>query len=124
MKTVLAVLATVLWVSAAWAQEPEVIDAANLDVLRAKVGTNVIVEGIVSKIGTTKDGGITFINIGAAAKQGFVAVIFRDNYPAFPEGFDKFRDKKVRVSGALTLFRSETPQIKLKAPEQITIVTE
>lgn len=123
MKTVLAVLATVLWVSAACAEEG-VIDAADLTTLRAKAGTDVVVEGIVSDIGTTKDGGITFINIGMAKKQGFVAVIFRDSYPAFPEGFDKFREKKVRVSGALTLFRSETPQVKLKSPEQITIITQ
>lgn len=123
MKTVLAVLATVLWVSAAWAQE-EVIDAANLEALRAKAGQDVIVEGMVSEIGTTKDGGITFINIGMAKKQGFVAVVFRDYYPVFPDGFDKFRNQKVRVKGAITLYKSETPQIKLTAAEQITIVPQ
>ena len=123
MKTALAVLATVLWVSAAWAQE-EVIEASNLEALRAKAGMDVIVEGLVSDIGTTKDGGITFINIGMAKKQGFVAVVFRDSYAAFPDGFDKFRNQKVRVNGAISLYRGETPQIKLKAPEQITIVKE
>ena len=123
MKSILAVLALVVGMSAAIAEEG-VIDAADLAALRAKAGTDVVVEGIVSDIGTTKDGGITFLNVGMAKKQGFVAVIFRDSYQAFPEGFDKYREKKVRVSGALTLFRSETPQIKLKSPEQITIVTE
>ncbi len=123
MKTVLAVLAAVLWVSAAWAQE-EVIDAANLEALRAKSGQDVIVEGMVAGIGTTKDGGITFINIGMAKKQGFVALVFRDAYPVFPEGFDKFRGQKVRVKGAISLYRGETPQIKLTAPGQITIVKE
>jgi hypothetical protein len=123
MKTVLAVLATVLWVSAAWAQE-EVIDAANLEALRAKAGQDVIVEGMVTDIGTTKDGGITFVNIGMAKKQGFVAVVFRDNYPAFPDGFDKFRNQKVRVKGAISLYKSETPQIKLTSAEQLTIVPQ
>lgn len=123
MKTVLAVLATVLWVSAAWAQE-EVIDAANLEALRAKAGQEVIVEGMVTDIGTTKDGGITFVNIGMAKKQGFVAVVFRDNYPAFPDGFDKFRNQKVRVKGAISLYKSETPQIKLTSAEQLTIVPQ
>ena len=123
MKSILAVLALVVGMSAAIAEEG-VIDAADLETLRAKAETEVVVEGIVSDIGTTKDGGITFLNVGMAKKQGFVAVIFRDSYQAFPEGFDKYREKKVRVSGALTLFRSETPQIKLKSPEQITIVTE
>lgn len=116
--------AIVVGMSAAMAEEPAVIDAADLETLRAKVDTPVVVEGLVSDIGTTKDGGITFINIGMAKKQGFVAVIFRDSYQAFPDGFDKFKDKKVRVSGTLTLFRSETPQVKLKSPDQITIVTE
>lgn len=123
MRTLLAVLATVVGMSVAWAEEA-VIDATDLAALRAKAGTNVVVEGQVSEIGTTRDGGITFINIGMAKKQGFVAVVFRDNYAAFTEGFDKFREKKVRVSGALTLFRGETPQIKVNSPEQLTIVTE
>jgi DNA/RNA endonuclease YhcR with UshA esterase domain len=123
MRTLLAVLATLVWISAARAEEG-VIDATDLAALRAKAGTNVVVEGQVSEIGTTKDGGITFINIGMARKQGFVAVIFRDSYQAFPDGFDKFREKKVRVSGALTLFRGETPQIKLNSPDQIQIVTQ
>ena len=122
MRTILAVFALVVGMSAAMAEDPVVIDAADLTALRAKAGTDVVVEGLVSDIGTTQDGGITFINIGMAKKQGFVAVIFKDSYQAFPEGFDKYRGKKVRVSGALTLFRSETPQVKLKTPEQITIV--
>jgi DNA/RNA endonuclease YhcR with UshA esterase domain len=124
MRTILATFALVVGMSAAMAEEPAVIDAADLETLRAKVDMPVVVEGLVSDIGTTKDGGITFINIGMAKKQGFVAVIFRDSYQAFPDGFDKFKDKKVRVSGTLTLFRSETPQVKLKSPDQITIVTE
>jgi hypothetical protein len=123
MKTILAVLAVVMCASVAGAQE-EVIDATNLEALRAKSGQEAMVEGLVSDIGTTKDGGITFINIGLAKKQGFVAVIFRDSYQLFPEGFDKFRNQKVRVTGPVSLFRGETPQIKLTAAEQITIVTE
>ncbi len=123
MKTVLAVLATVLWVSVSWAQEAA-IDATNLEALRAKAGQEVIVEGLVTDIGTTKDGGITFINIGLAKKQGFVAVVFRDNYPVFTDGFDKFRNQKVRVTGAISLYKSETPQIKLTSAEQLTIVPQ
>lgn len=122
MKTILAVIVAALAVTSVRAQE--VIDAANLDALRAKAGMDVVVEGVVTDIGTTKDGGITFVNIGAAKKQGFVAIVFRDAYQAFPDGFDKFRNQKVRVTGALTLFRGETPQVKLTAPEQITIVKE
>src|SRR5262245_19523290 len=97
MKTALAVLATVLWMSAAVAQEPEVIDATNLEALRAKQGQDAVVEGQVTEIGTTKDSSITFINIGLPKKQGFVALIFQRNLAAFPEGIDKYKNQKVRV---------------------------
>jgi hypothetical protein len=122
MKMLLAWL-TVLTIGVLAVQaEGPVIGAADLTALRAKSGTDVVVEGQVTEIGTTRDGGITFINVGMPRKQGFVAVVFRDDYQAFPEGFDKYREKKVRVSGVLTLYRGETPQIKLTSPEQIKLV--
>jgi len=103
--------------------QPEVVDASNLEALRAKVGLDAVVEGMVTKVGTTKEGGITFINLGLPAKQGFVAVIFKSDYTAFPDGFDKYRDQKVRVTGKIDLYHSETPEIKVKTPDQIAIVT-
>jgi DNA/RNA endonuclease YhcR with UshA esterase domain len=127
MKSLLSLAGVVLFATSVLAQDaaaPEVIDAANLDVLRAKAGTEVIVEGPVTDVGTTKTGGITFINIGAPKKQGFVAVVFQDNYGAFAEGFDKYKAQKVRVQGVVDLYRGEQPQIKLSSPDQITIVSE
>ena len=73
-------------------------------------------------MGATRDNTITFLNIGAGKKEGFVAVIFQDNYGAFPEGFDKYRGATVVVSGALELYRGEQPQIILRSPEQIRIL--
>jgi hypothetical protein len=106
------------------ADETPVLDAMDLDAIRAKAGTEAFVTGQVTEIGTTKDGGITFINIGMPKKQGFVAVIFRQNYADFPEGFEKYRSQKVKVRGAIDLYRTEQPQIVLRSPEQISIVTE
>ena len=105
-----------------FAQE-EISDATNLEALRAKDGVEVTVEGTVTEIGTTKDSTITFINIGAPKKRGFVAVVFQKNYAAFPEGFDKFRNQKVRVKGLLKLYRGEIPQVVLNTPGQISVVT-
>jgi OB-fold nucleic acid binding domain. len=122
MKMLMALLTVLAMGMTAVRADESVIDATDLTALRAKAGTNVAVEGRVTEIGTTQDGGITFINVGMPRKQGFVAVIFRDHYQAFPDGFDKYREKKVRVSGVLTLYRGETPQIKLTSPEQIAIV--
>jgi hypothetical protein len=100
------------------------MDATDLDALRAAAGTEVAVVGHVTDLGTTQDGGITFINIGLPKKQGFVAVVFRADYPAFPDGFDHVRNAKVRVSGVLELYRGDQPQIKLRSPEQITVLEE
>jgi hypothetical protein len=102
----------------------EVLDASNLDVLRSRAGTEAAVRGNVVSIGTTTDKNITFLNIGAPKKEGFVAVIFGDNYASFPEGFEKYRARTVIVRGAIELFRSEQPQIVLRSPDQITVVEE
>lgn len=125
MKSLLSLVGMVLVAASAFAQDAaEVVDATDLDALRAKAGTEAIVEGPVTEVGTTKDGGITFINIGAPRKQGFVAVVFQSNYGAFGEGFDKYKAQKVRVQGVVDLYRGEQPQIKVSSPDQITIVTE
>ena len=109
-------------VSAAFCEEPKVIDATELDQLRAQANQDVVVEGLVTDIGTTQTKSITFINLGLPKKQGFVAVIFKKNYGAFPDGFDAYKDQKVRVSGKLSLYQSDKPQIEVSSPEQIEIV--
>lgn len=111
----------VLLVAHTAAGEEERIDATDLDQLRASAGKQVTVVGHVTSVGTTQDGDITFINVGMAKKQGFVGVIFRKDYGAFPEGFDHFRNASVAISGVLDLYRSEQPQIKIRTPDQITI---
>ncbi len=108
--------------SLAPAQEPEVLDATNVEALRTHVGQDVVVEGPVTDLGKTKTNSITFINIGLPRKQGFVAVIFEKNYAAFPEGFDSYKGQTLRVSGKLDLYQGEQPQIEVRAPEQIQIV--
>ena len=136
MKTLLSLAGLVLFATSALAQEAaapapdaaapagEVIDAANLEALRAKAGMDAVVEGMVTEVGTTKGNTITFINIGAPKKQGFVALVFQSDLGAFPEGFDKYKAQKVKVSGVIELYKGEQPQIKVKTPDQITIVTE
>ncbi len=104
------------------AQEPEVLDAANVEVLRTHGGQDVVVEGPVTELGKTKTNSITFINMGLPRKQGFVAVIFEKNYAAFPEGFDSYKGQTLRISGKLDLYQGEQPQIEVRTPEQIQIV--
>jgi hypothetical protein len=100
------------------------IDSTNLDALREAVGTTATVVGNVTSVGSTQAGNITFINIGLPMKQGFTAVIFRANYDAFPDGFDKYRNQKVAVTGLLELYRNEQVQIALREAGQIRILEE
>lgn len=97
-----------------------VIQADNTAELQGKVGSEVVVEGVVKGVGKTSGDGITFLNFGDR-KTGFVAVIFRSSYDKFPEGFDKYKSQKVRVRGTLEMFKDQQIQIKVATPDQIEI---
>lgn len=97
------------------------LDSTDLDALRAAAGTDVSVRGPVTQIGTTQEGGITFINIGMPKKKGFVAVVFKSNYGAFPDGFSHLANKVVTVTGNLELYKSEQPQIVIRSADQIKV---
>lgn len=115
-------LLTAVCLSMAQAQEPTVLDATDVDALRAHAGQDVVVEGLVTEIGTTKTNTITFINLGLPRKVGFAAVVFQKNYGAFPDGFAAFKGQKLRVSGKLDLYQGDKPQIEIRSPEQVQII--
>ncbi len=104
------------------AAEAPVIAAEDTAGMESKVGTEVVVEGVVRNVGKGPNDGITFINFGDR-RSGFVAVVFRPAYDKFPDGFDKFAQQKVRVRGLLEKYRDQQLQIKLFTPDQIEIVT-
>ena len=103
------------------AAELAVIQAEDTTAMQSKVGSEVIIEGIVKNVGKGPNDGITFLNFGDR-KTGFVAVIFRPAYDKFPEGFDKYANQKVRVKGALENFRDRQMQMKIFTPDQLEIV--
>jgi|GEM_PF-995898 len=100
------------------------IDSTDLDALRAAAGKDVAVRGAVTHVGTTADGGITFINIGLPKKKGFVAVVFQKNYGEFPDGFGHFANRTVTVTGNLELYKNEQPQIVVRSASQIALDPE
>jgi len=104
------------------AGEVPVIPATEVDQLREKAGQEVIVEGEVISVGQTQTGTLTFLNIGLPKKQGFVALVRQTNYEAFPNGFDAYKNQKVRVKGVMTIYQETQPQIEVTGPEQITVV--
>lgn len=100
---------------------PAVVQAEDIATLETKVGSEVIVEGVVKDVGKTSGGGINFINFGDR-KTGFTAVVFRSDAEKFPEGFDKYANQKVRVRGTLEKYQDRQIQIKVTTPDQLEIV--
>jgi DNA/RNA endonuclease YhcR with UshA esterase domain len=105
------------------ASPPRHVQATAAEELKALAGQMATVEGKVTRIGATSAGGITFINMGGGA-NGFVAVVFKSNYGAFPNGFDEYKGKTLQVTGKLELFKETTPQIVVKSPDQIKVVAD
>lgn len=99
-----------------------VLQAQDTAALESKVGSEVIVEGMVQQVGTGPNDGIKFLNFGDR-RTGFVAVIFKASFSKFPEGFDQYLHQKVRVRGTLEKFRDKQIQIKVDAPDQLEIVS-
>ena len=106
---------------AAETASPTVVQADDAASLEAKVGSAVVVEGVVRDVGKTSGGGITFINFGDR-KTGFTAVVFRSSLDNFPEGLDKYANQKVRVRGTLEKYQDRQIQIKVSTPDQLEIV--
>jgi DNA/RNA endonuclease YhcR with UshA esterase domain len=101
--------------------KPPLVQATATDDVKALAGRKATVEGKITRIGATESGGITFLNFGGGA-NAFVAVVFKSSYAAFPDGFDKYKGQTVRVTGPVAIYKETTPQIVVKAPEQIEIV--
>lgn len=104
------------------AAAPTVVQATDSAALESKVGTEVIVEGMVKDVGKTSGGGLNFINFGDR-KTGFTAIVFRSALDKFPDGLDKYANQKVRVRGTLEKYQDRQIQIKVSGPEQLEIVS-
>jgi tRNA(Ile2) C34 agmatinyltransferase TiaS len=107
--------------SPAAAVEAPVIPSEDIAAMESKLGSEVIIEGVVASVGSGPNGNITFLNFGDR-RSGFVAVVFRPAYERFPDGFDKYAQQKVRVRGSLEKYRDRQIQIKILTPDQIEIV--
>ncbi len=103
--------------------EDEVYKASDLEALAERAGLETVVEGEVRETGTTQDGDITFLNLDAAKKRGFTAVIFKKDYPSFTLDFAGLTGKTIRVRGVVELYR-DRPQIVLRQPAQMEILEE
>jgi DNA/RNA endonuclease YhcR with UshA esterase domain len=103
------------------AAEAPVISAEDTATMEAKIGSEVIVEGVVRNVGKGSNDSITFLNFGDR-RTGFTVVAFSAVYDKFPDGFEKFSGQKVRVRGQLEKFRDRNMQIRLSTPDQIEVI--
>ncbi len=100
----------------------ETIQSSDVAKLLEMVGSQVIVEGVVQRIGKDEASGIHFLNF-SDSRGGFVVVIFPKSLPAF-EGTDfeaAYRNQLVRVEGRLSLYEDQ-PQIVVSSPAEISVV--
>jgi hypothetical protein len=105
------------------AVEAPILQAVDQAALEAKLGSEVVVEGVIKAVGKTPTGTITFLNFGDR-KTGFVAIIFQKAYASFPDGFDGYANQKVRVRGTLEKYQDRQVQLQLTTPDQIEVVQE
>lgn len=100
-----------------------VIEAKDIEKLRAAVGQTVTVVGTVERTGKDSTSGMNFLNFGSS-RGGFTVVVFPSNVPSFPEPPEQlYRNKKVRITGKVEDHKG-APQIVLEKPEQVEIVEE
>jgi len=97
------------------------IPAEDTAAMESKIGSEVVVEGVVKRVGKAPNDSITFLNFGDS-KSGFVAVVFRAAYDKFPEGFDKYTNLKVRVRGTLEKYKDRQIEIKITTPDQLEVI--
>lgn len=99
-----------------------ILSATDTAALREKIGQTVVVEGRVQRVGRSPEGGITFLNFGGRGSGALVGVIFKRSYAAFPDGFDHYENRLMRVEGPLSLYENATPQIVIEHPSQIHLL--
>ena len=102
------------------------VGVADSEALRKLTGSRVSIEGIVSRVGSSKNGGVVFMNFEGAPPNGFTAVVMLSQIAAVETSLGGNLDaalpgRRVILTGPISLYR-ETPQIELKSGDQIKVV--
>ncbi len=84
----------------------------------AHLGQTITIEGRI--VDTHDTGAITFLNFSSSRDQ-FVAVVFAEDYGAFPQPpAELYKGKKIWLTGKVTEHQG-TPQVVVKSPQQIEV---
>jgi DNA/RNA endonuclease YhcR with UshA esterase domain len=108
------------------ASAPAVIQATDKDAIAAAKDKDAVVEGVVSRVGASKSGSITFINFKDVENGQFTAVVMAKNKDAVSKALDgdiakALTGAKIQVKGKMTDYKGK-PQIQIDKPEQVTVV--
>ena len=100
-----------------------VLNATDIDALKAAVGKDVAVRGKVSGSYKSGNSGIILLNF-EGANRDFVALIEKDNADAVNGAFGgdvaSLKDKTITITGPVKLYRDK-PEIVISKPEQIKV---
>ncbi|MBE2179314.1 MAG: hypothetical protein IAE97_02480 [Chthoniobacterales bacterium] len=99
------------------APAPPVISATDTKALKANVGKEVSVEGLVVSTAKGDKDGMRFLNFSKSAKTGFVAGIVPAAYPKM-QPLESYTGQFLRVTGTLETYKKRT-QIKVTKISQI-----
>jgi hypothetical protein len=104
----------------------EVVDATDLEALRAVVGKDAIAEGTIAMQGENRSGSIRYLNFADDYKKALGLVFFL-NYSEgasfTKEKLAEYVGKKVRVTGKIEEYNGAL-QIKINKLDQIEVVEE
>jgi DNA/RNA endonuclease YhcR with UshA esterase domain len=97
-------------------------DAKQIDDIRAAVGKQIKVRGLIERTGKSKGTGMNFLNFSGGE---LTVVVFGRSLRNFPKGepAELFKGKLVEVTGKLEFYK-EKPQIVLEHPSEITLLDQ
>ena len=95
-------------------------DVKQIDDIRAVVGKQIKVSGLIERTGKSKGTGMNFLNFSGGE---LTVVVFGRSLKNFPKGepADIFKGKPVEVTGKLEFYK-EKLQIVLEQPSEITLL--
>ncbi len=108
------------------ARAEEIIQASDAAAIKAAMGKQTTVEGVIASARWSASGKVMNIRFKDTTESKFVAAIFEKDRKAFDDAFEGdaprvLTGSKVRINGLIKEFRGN-PEIVLKEPKQVTIV--
>jgi len=104
----------------------QTFQASEADAIKGAVDKTATVHGTVSRTAWSPRGSVLFINFKDVDRDGFTAIVRKDNKDAVKDFGDDAADlvgKTVDITGKIILYRDK-PEIEISKAEQIKIAAE